>query len=114
MGFNYQSSKTSQSKVLQEVHCKSFMSGRTTGLWQHVSKFKWLLYDSNYSFLDQTSAATRQSLFRCSLSIVPIQKQMGGSDGDLFAIANATAIAFGRDQARKCVSVRSPTMNEQQ
>ena len=72
------------------------------------------VYDSIYSSLGQTSAATIQPPFRCSLSMVPIQKQMGGSDCGLFAIASATAIAFVRDQARKCGSVGSPTMNEQQ
>ena len=62
------------------------------------------VYDSAFSSLDQTSAATVQNLFRCSLiniSMVPTQKQLGGSDCGLFAIANATAIAFGRDPSKE-------------
>ena len=53
------------------------------------------VHDSAFSSLDQTSAATVQNLFRCSvsnISMVLIQKQLGGSDCGLFAIANAPAI----------------------
>lgn len=62
------------------------------------------VYDSVYASLDQTSAATVKTLFNCNLcniSMVPVQKQLGGSDCGLFAIANATAIAFGRDPSKE-------------
>ena len=81
----------------------------------HVRENHWIVaashkakvihvYNSAFSSLDQTSAATVQNLFRCNLSnisMVPTQKQLGGSDCGLFAIANATAIAFGRDPSKE-------------
>ena len=81
----------------------------------HVRKNHWIVaashkvkvvhvHDSAFSSLDQTSAATVQNLFRCSLSnisIVLVQKKLGGSDCGLFAIANATAITFGRNPSKE-------------
>jgi hypothetical protein len=58
------------------------------------------VYDSIYSALDQTLGATVKTLFSCNLrniNMVPVQKQVDVQDCGLFAIANATAIAFGRD-----------------
>lgn len=58
------------------------------------------VYDTLYASLDQPSAKLIQNMFQCSactIKIVPAQKQVGGRDCGLFAIANATSIAFGTD-----------------
>ena len=64
------------------------------------------VYDSVYasSVYGPESAATVKTLFNCTLcniSMVPVKKQLGESDCGFFAIANATAIAFGRDPSKE-------------
>ena len=57
------------------------------------------VYDSLYASLDQATAVMIQKFFHCSpcnIKLVPSQKQDGLVDCGLFAIANATAIAFGK------------------
>ena len=59
------------------------------------------VYNSAHTSLDQASAILIKDFFRCSLSnikAVAVQKQLPGSnDWDVYAIANATTIAFGGD-----------------
>ena len=59
------------------------------------------VYDSAHTSLDQASAILIKDFFRCSLSnikAVAVQKQLPGSnDCGVYAIANATTIAFGGD-----------------
>ena len=79
---------------------KSFLPGRTTGFWQHLIKEKqsksmilFMLLWTN----SETSAATVKTLFNCNLcniSMVPVQKQLGGSDCGLFAKADCDRGSF--------------------
>ena len=59
------------------------------------------VYDSAHTSLDQASAVLIKDFFHCSLSnikAVAVQKQRPGSnDCGVYAIANATTIAFGDD-----------------
>ena len=59
--------------------------------------------DSVYSSLDQSTAKSIQRIFRCSLchiKIEPVQKQCGSDDCGVYAIAYATAAAFGQDPTK--------------
>ena len=59
-----------------------------------------LMYDSAYSSWDQASLALLQKQFRCNMASIKlvdgIQKQVGGTECGLFAIAFATTIALHR------------------
>ena len=84
------------------------------------------VYDSLYASLDQATAVMIQKIFHCSpcnIKLVPSQKQDGLVDCGLFAIANATAIAFGqsprslhycqmqmREHLERCLSQKKLTL----
>ena len=59
------------------------------------------VFDSLYSSVDEETQATILNLFEINgqlkLNILNLQKQRGGSDCGLFAVAVATALAFGVD-----------------
>ena len=61
------------------------------------------VYDSVYSSLDQSSAKLIQRIFHCSscnIRIECVQKQCGSNDCGVYAIAYATAVAFGQDPTK--------------
>ena len=60
------------------------------------------IYDSLYTSFDETTKAIASSLFRTRIKMhmEPLQKQVGGTDCGLFAIAVATAIAHGKDPSQ--------------
>ena len=54
------------------------------------------MYDSVYRSTDEATSAVITNLFQSSaVKIVESQKQEGGTDCGIFAIANATALAHG-------------------
>ena len=69
----------------------------------HKSGKQVLVCDSAYSSWDKASLALLQAQFRCSMGCIKlvngIQKQAGGTECGLFAIAFATTIAFHGDPA---------------
>ena len=91
------------------------MKGSTVNIIQifHINGNHWIIaatgksgksiqvYDSAHTSLDQASAVLIKDFFCCSLSnitAVAMQKQQHGSnDCGVYAIANATTIAFGGD-----------------
>ena len=62
-----------------------------------------LVYDSAYTRWDDTDTTIclLKVQFRCSASnifiVKGVQKQRGGKECDLYANANATSVAFGKD-----------------
>lgn len=60
-----------------------------------------LIYNFGYTKWDETALCLIKKQFRCSPSNIivlkGVQKQQGGKECGLYAIANATSIAFGRD-----------------
>ena len=59
------------------------------------------IYDSVFSTVDEETKDVVANLFHSSsMKLMQIQKQVGGKDCGLFAIATATAIAFGADPTR--------------
>ena len=57
------------------------------------------IYDSLYTSLDGPTKMVVSSLFhaRTNMHMQPLQKQVGGTDCGLFAIAVISAIAYGKD-----------------
>ena len=56
------------------------------------------MYDSIYSNIDNATTEVISNLFgTTSTKMIAVQRQRGGVDCGLFAIAMATAIAFGID-----------------
>ena len=66
-----------------------------------VSGKRVLVYDSGYTKWDESTLYLLKTQFRCSpinICIVKgVQKQQGGKECGLYAIANATTIALGKD-----------------
>ena len=66
-----------------------------------VSGKRVLVYDSAYTSWDESTLCLLRKQFQCSPSNVCIlkgvQKQHGGKECGLYAIANATSIALGKD-----------------
>ena len=62
---------------------------------------KVLVYDSAYTRWSDKAVSCVRKQFRCSPSNITIQKnvqkQQGGSECGLYAIANATSLAYGKD-----------------
>ena len=60
-----------------------------------------LVYDSAYTRWSDKAVSCVRKQFRCSPSNITIQKnvqkQQGGSECGLYAIANATSLAYGKD-----------------
>ena len=60
-----------------------------------------LVYDSGYTRWDESTLSLLKKQFCCSPSSVNVlkhvQKQQGGKECGLYAIANATSIAYGKD-----------------
>ena len=69
-----------------------------------TSAKKVLVYDSAYMRWDDTAISLLKKQFRCSASNIAIvkgvQKQHGGKECGLYAIANATSVAFGKDPSK--------------
>jgi len=65
---------------------------------------KVLVYDSAYTRWDDTTICLLKVQFCClasNISIVKsVQKQHGGKECGLYAIANATSVAFGKDPVK--------------
>ena len=93
------------------------MKGPTCNAIQilHVMTNHWILtatyksskmvhvYDSVYSSLDQSTAKSIQRIFHCNpchIRVESVQKQYGSNDCGMYAIAYATAIAFGQDPTK--------------
>ena len=84
---------------LQVVHCKNRHH------WIVATTIKCSIgqvraYDSIFQYCDEEIKCIISNLFQCgpkklSIKVARSQKQKGGSDCGLFAIAFATAIAFG-------------------
>lgn len=66
-----------------------------------VSGKRVLVYDSGYTKWDESALCLLKNQFRCPPSNISIlkgaQKQQGGKECGLYAIANATSIALGKD-----------------
>ena len=60
-----------------------------------------LVYDSGYTKWDESALCLLKTQFRCSLSniciVKGVQKQQEGKECGLYAIANATTIALGKN-----------------
>ena len=72
------------------------------------------VYDSVYSLLDQSSSKLITCFFHCSpcnVKITNVQKQEGNHECGLYAIANATTIAFGQDPTKATISMQ-PCMRD--
>ena len=84
----------SENKI-QIVHCRSrdhWIVASSVGLCNEVG-----VYDSVYHNLDHETECILASIFPgFPWKMLPCQKQSGGTDCGLFAIANATAIAFSK------------------
>ena len=63
-----------------------------------------LVYDSWYTKWDESTISMFTKQFRCNTHSIKvldkIQKQQGGTECGLYAIANATSIAYGRDPSQ--------------
>ena len=68
-----------------------------------IAVMSWFLTQCIYTSVDKGTQAVIQNLFALSvqseIKTVPMQKQRGGDHCGLFAIATATALAFGVDPA---------------
>ena len=66
-----------------------------------------LVYDSAYTKWDDTTICLLKVQFRCSASnisiIKSVQKQHGGKECGLYAIANDTSVAFGKDPVKMTI-----------
>ena len=75
---------------------------------------KVLVYDSAYTRWDDTAVCLLKKQFRCSSSniviVKSVQKQHGGKECGLYAIANATSVAFGKDPSK--MTYREAVMRE--
>ena len=65
------------------------------------------VYDSWFTYCDEETERVIANLFQCDSSKLTItvsrsHKQKGTVDCGLFAIANATAIAFGKNPSKLC------------
>ena len=61
------------------------------------------VYDSSFGKWDQASYKALQTQLHCSssnINVKDVQKQIGATDYGLFAIANATTIAFKGDPSQ--------------
>ncbi len=59
------------------------------------------MYDSLYDELDESTVETIRFLFeKKTIQMVPVQKQHGCDDCDLFAIANAVHLARSDDPSK--------------
>ena len=77
------------------------------------------IYDSVFQYCDKETEQTINNLFhfdtgKLTITVAHCQKQKGGADYGLFAIAFTTAIAFGMDPSRlqlKQESMRAHLIN---
>ena len=73
-----------------------------------------MVYDSAYTSWDDTAVCLIKKQFRCSASSISIvksvQKQHGDKECELYAIANATSVAIGKDPAK--MTYQQPVMRE--
>ena len=112
--------------VLSFLQCRP-LNGPTSNAIQilHIHGDHWVVaatsigskivrvYDSVYSSLDQLSSKLITCFFHCSpcnVKITNVQKQEGNRECRLYAIANATTIAFGQDPTK--VSYNQPCMRD--
>jgi hypothetical protein len=67
----------------------------------HCKDGKVNIYNSVYCTVDEETDKVLANLFHStSVKVMQTQKQVGGNDCGLFAIAIATAIAFGADPTK--------------
>ena len=89
-------------KQLQIIHCGEdhwIAALRIDSTEEPVVK----VYDSVYTSIDDPTKKVVRSLFHTpNATIQPFQKQKGGTDCGLFAIAVVTSIAFGIDPSQTC------------
>ena len=93
------SEKSEFKNKLQIIFCKErkhWILATTIGCCNNEVK----VYDSLYSFLDKDSLDIVENLFVCEgvkpvIKMARCQKQKGSKDCGVYAIANATALAFG-------------------
>ena len=98
-------SKESNLNKLQIVHCKErehWVTATTIGCEPGVIK----VYDSLYTTLDKPSSVVVANWFypkdqEFKISVVRPQKQIGGRDCGVFAIALATSIAINHKVSKK-------------
>ena len=107
MGYDLRYCKISLTKVLLIVHCKSCILVQTIGFVLPILepfRKKVLVYDSAYIRWDDETIGLLKTQFHCTASNISIlqsvQKQLGGKECDLYAIANATSVAFGKDPGK--------------
>ena len=90
--YNLPSSQMNAKNKLQIIHCRlnHWIVASSVGLSNEVA-----IYDSLYSKVDhKTECLIRERFPSFKVKMAACQKQYGGTDCGLFAIANATAIAF--------------------
>ena len=91
--------KESTENALQIFHIEGnhWVCATTIG----ASGKKVLVYDSAYTRWSDQAVSFVRKQFRCAASSVTIQKkvqkQRGGNECGLYAIANATSLAYGKD-----------------
>ena len=79
-----------------------------------------MVYDSAYTRWDDATVCLLKVQFRCSASNISIVKSVHKQNGDkecgLYAIANATSVAFGSEHLCHCFSEKTlevfPTVQE--
>ena len=91
---------------LQIVHCKSchhWIVATTVGC--RLGQVK--VYDSSFTYCNKETTCVIENLFyprtsclKPTITMSRCQKQKGGADCGLFAIANATAITFGKNPCK--------------
>ena len=97
-----QAHKQSTTNAVQIFHVNDdhWVCGTTVG----TTRKEVLIYDSWYTKWDQATLGIIRKQFRCntqSIKVVKkIQKQETGVECGLFAVANATTIAFGKDPTK--------------
>ena len=73
-----------------------------------------LVYDSAFTRWNDAAVCLLKRQFQCSVSNIAIvkgvQKQHGGKECGLYAIANATSVAFGKDPSK--MSYQESVMRE--
>ena len=92
-------------KMLQIIHCPSrhhWIVATTVG--NNGDGGKVLVYDSIFKKVDRETRKIIYSIFQLlpvsNVKVVKAQKQMGTKDCGLFAIAYATALAFGQNPSK--------------
>ena len=90
---------TTNSIQILHVNRNHWVCAATTAKGKQVH-----VYDSSFGSWDQTSYKALQAQFRCSTCninfVKGVQKQTGAIDCGLFAVANATTIAFKGDPSQ--------------